>query len=126
MDINHRRSISIPKDKIYRKIAHKIILSSINGIMGLKEVRKAVSIIYHNMKNYDKNRNNSKLLNLCNNKSINSRENNSKIPMNSDPHSCRKREKVRDKIFNHNIAHENFIRKINCRKKLTAFYLDQN
>jgi len=120
LDINHRRSISIPKDKIDKKIAHKKIFSSINGTMSLKEVSNAVSIIRHNMKNSDKNRNNtSKILNLCKNKNINSRENN-KIPMNSDSHSCRTREKVRDKIINHNIACENFKRKVNCMKKANS------
>ena len=120
LDISHRRAISIPKDKIDRKIIHKKMFSSIDATMCLKEVSNAVSIIHHKMKNSDKNRNNtSKLLNLDKNKNINSRENN-KIPINSDSHSCRTREKIRDKIINHNIICENFKRKKNCMKKANS------
>ena len=120
LDISHRRAISIPKDKFDRKIIHKKMFSSIDGTMSLKEVSNAVSIIHHNMKNYDKNRNNtSKLLNICKNKNFYSRENN-KIPLNSDSHSCRTREKIRDRIINHNIVCENFKRKRICMKKANS------
>jgi hypothetical protein len=120
IDISHRRAISIPKDKVYRKIAHKKMFSSIDRNKCLKEVSNAVSIICHNIKNSDKNRNiTSKLLNLCKNKNINSRESN-KMPINSDSHSCRTREKIRDKIINHNIVCENLKSKRNCMKKANS------
>ena len=120
LDINHRRAISIPKDKIDRKVIHKKIFSNLDRTVCLKEVNNAIFIIHNNMKISDKNRiNNSKLLNLSKNKNINSKENN-KIPINSDSHSCRAREKIRDKIITHNILCENFKKKRNCMKKANS------
>ena len=117
LNLNHRRAISISKDKNENNIFKKNI-SSLREVDSINYINKRESLLCCNIKT---NLDTSRVLNHRK-KLLYNAKNNYKIPTHSDSHSCRTKQKIRDKIINNkNIRKRCIIRKANSGLFYTKF-----
>lgn len=112
LDLNHRRSMSISREKIEDKIIHKNFTN-----FGEKNYICEESLRFFNLK---PNLDSSRIINQRKKKGNNTK--NCNIPTHSDSLSCRTKEKIRDKIINNKKAKRKcFMRKANSGLFKTRF-----
>ena len=113
LKMNHRRAISISRDKMENNFIHK----KLTNIESSDNIN-IDSLINYNLK---PNLDTSRVLNHRK-KQVNNSKNNCNIPTHSDSHSCRTKEKIRDKIINNKTTKQKFyMRKANSGLFNTRF-----
>ena len=118
LQLSHRRAVSNSRERINDNTIHKKLTNIDNLIEKHKDSINCESILCCNIKT---NMDTSRILNQRKKQVLNAK-NNGNIPTHSDSHSCRMKEKIRDKIINgKNSKKKNCLRKANSGLFNTKF-----